>query len=107
MIKFIEKYFVVLVLIITVLTFFKSCGDSREIATIRKEYAQLKDSVCTKSELRSVKLEVNDMKTTLWGAMDSWSFIMDKFVDSSVKNRANKEAWSMLKQMDLQKKERK
>lgn len=105
--KFIEKYFVVIVLIISLLSFFKSCGDSREIASIRKEYAQLKDSVCTKSELRSVKTEVNEMKTTLWGAMDSWSFIMDKFVDASVKNKVNKEAWSMVKQMELQKKERK
>lgn len=35
--KFIQENFTIIVLIITVLTLFKSCGDSREVAKLRKE----------------------------------------------------------------------
>jgi len=35
--KFIENNFVVIVLVIALLTFFKGCGDSRELAKIEKK----------------------------------------------------------------------
>ena len=35
--NFIEKNFTLIVLIITLLTLFKSCGDGRELSKIRKE----------------------------------------------------------------------
>ncbi len=38
--KFIERYFTVIVLVILVFTFFRGCGDSREMSTIRKEMTE-------------------------------------------------------------------
>jgi hypothetical protein len=35
--KFIEKNLVIIVLIISLLSLFKSCGDSRELSKVRKE----------------------------------------------------------------------
>jgi len=49
--KFIENNFVVIVLVIALLTFFKSCGDSRDLSTIKKEIKSIKDSTYTKQEL--------------------------------------------------------
>jgi hypothetical protein len=49
--KFIENNFVVIVLVIAVLTFFKSCGDSRDLSAIKKEITAIKDSTYTKQEL--------------------------------------------------------
>ena len=49
--KFIENNFVVIVLVIALLTFFKSCGDSRDLSTIKKEIKAIKDSTYTKQEL--------------------------------------------------------
>jgi hypothetical protein len=49
--KFIENNFVIIVLVIVLLSFFKSCGDSRELNKIRKEMQIIKDSTYTKQEL--------------------------------------------------------
>jgi hypothetical protein len=49
--KFIENNFVVIVLVIALLTFFKSCGDSRDLSAIKKEITAIKDSTYTKQEL--------------------------------------------------------
>jgi hypothetical protein len=49
--KFIENNFVVIVLVIVLLSFFKSCGDSRELSKMRKEVQIIKDSTYTKKEL--------------------------------------------------------
>ena len=55
--KFIEKNFVVIVLVLTLLSFFKGCGDSRELSKIRKEITVIKDSTYTKDELnRELKI---------------------------------------------------
>ena len=55
--NFIEKNFVVIVLIIALLSFFKGCGDSRELSKIRKEITAIKDSTYTKEELnRELKI---------------------------------------------------
>lgn len=35
--KFIQENFTIIVLVITILTLFKSCGDSREVTKLRKE----------------------------------------------------------------------
>ena len=48
--KFIENNFVVIVLVIALLTFFKGCGDTRELSKIKKEIAAIKDSTYTKQE---------------------------------------------------------
>lgn len=49
--KFVENNFTIIVLVITLLTFFKGCGDSREITSIKNEIKTIKDSTYTKSEL--------------------------------------------------------
>jgi hypothetical protein len=49
--NFIQKNFTVIVLAIALLGFFKSCGDSRELAKMRKEVEAIKDSTYTKKEL--------------------------------------------------------
>ena len=59
--KFIKENFTTIVLIISVLTLFKSCGDSREISSIKKEIKQIKDSTYTKNEL-NVELKVSGLE---------------------------------------------
>ena len=55
--KFIQNNFTVIVLIIAVLSLFKSCGDSRELSKMRKEVESIKDSTYSKSELdRELKI---------------------------------------------------
>lgn len=55
--KFIENNFTVIVLVITLLSFFKSCSDSREITKIKREIQTIKDSTYTKDELsRELKI---------------------------------------------------
>ena len=49
--KFIEKNFVVIVLVIALLTFFKGCGDTRELSKIKNDIKTIKDSTYTKDEL--------------------------------------------------------
>ena len=55
--NFIQKNFTVIVLVIAILTLFKSCGDSRELTKMRKEVQAIKDSTYTKIELdRELKI---------------------------------------------------
>jgi hypothetical protein len=49
--KFIENNFVVIVLVIALLTFFKSCGDTRDLSKIKNDIKAIKDSTYTKDEL--------------------------------------------------------
>ena len=60
--EFIKKNFTVIVLVIAVLNFCKSCGDGRELTAIKKEIKEIKDSSVTQSEfnkeLRISGLEV-------------------------------------------------
>lgn len=55
--KFIQTNFTVIVLVLALLSFFKSCGDSRDISKIKKEIQAIKDSTYTKDELsRELKI---------------------------------------------------
>ena len=49
--KFIKENFTVIVLVISLLAFFKGCSDSREISKIKNEIKSIKDSTYTKTEL--------------------------------------------------------
>lgn len=60
--KFIENNFVVIVLVITLLGFFKSCGDSRELTKMRKEVEIIKKTTYTKEEL-DLRLKIEGLKT--------------------------------------------
>ena len=55
--KFIENNFTVIVLVIALLSFFKSCGDTRELSKIKNDIRAIKDSTYTKDELnRQLKI---------------------------------------------------
>ena len=59
--KFIENNFVIIVLVITLLGFFKSCGDSRELTKMRQEIEAIKDSTYTKQEL-DIELQISGLE---------------------------------------------
>ncbi len=59
--KFIETNFTIIVLVIALLSFFKGCGDSREITRIKKEIQTIKDSTFTKDEL-SKELKISGLE---------------------------------------------
>lgn len=50
--KFIETNFTVIVLVIALLSFFRSCSETRDVTKIKKEIQTIKDSTFTKDEIR-------------------------------------------------------
>ena len=55
--EFLKKNFTIIVLVIAVLSFFKSCGDARELSKIRKEISAIKDSSTMRDEFeRQLKI---------------------------------------------------
>ena len=59
--KFIQNNFTVIVLVISLLSLFKSCGDSRELSNIKKEIKSIKDSTYTKTEL-GIQLKISGLE---------------------------------------------
>lgn len=59
--KFIKDNFTVIVLVISLLSFFKGCSDSREITKIKTEIKTIKDSTFTKKEL-GVELKISGLE---------------------------------------------
>jgi len=60
--KFVENNFVMIVLVISLLTLFKSCNDGRQISKIQKDIQTIKDSSFTKQEL-SIILKIEGLKS--------------------------------------------
>ena len=60
--NFIKNNFTVIVLVISLLSLFKSCGDARELSKIRKEVEAIKDSTYTKDEL-NVELQIMGLES--------------------------------------------
>jgi len=60
--KFVENNFVIIVLVISILTLFKSCNDGRQISKIQKDIKTIKDSSFTKQEL-SIILKIEGLKS--------------------------------------------
>jgi hypothetical protein len=60
--KFVQENFVVIVLAIALLTFFKGCSDSRELTKIKKDIQNIKDSTFTKEELL-VELKISGLES--------------------------------------------
>jgi hypothetical protein len=55
--EFLKKNFTIIVLVIAVFSFFKSCGDARELSKIRKEITAIKDSSIMRDEFeRELKI---------------------------------------------------
>ena len=57
-----QKYFIPAILVIVLLSFFKGCGDGRELAKMRKEIEAIKDSTYTKQEL-NVELTIMGLES--------------------------------------------
>lgn len=60
--KFIKENFTVIVLVISLLAFFKGCGDSRDLSKIKKEIENIKDSTFTKQELL-IELKISGLES--------------------------------------------
>jgi hypothetical protein len=60
--KFITENFTIIVLVIALLTFFKSCGNSSDLSKIKKEITEIKDSTYTKNEL-SRELKISGLES--------------------------------------------
>lgn len=56
--EFIKKNFTVIVLVIAVLSFFKSCGDSRELQKLRKEIEVVKEQSASREEIELLQNKV-------------------------------------------------
>jgi hypothetical protein len=59
--KYITENFTNIILVISLLTLVKTCGDSRELTKIRKEIKEIKDSTFTKKELE-VELRISGLE---------------------------------------------
>ncbi len=59
--KFIENNFVVIVLVLSIFSFLKSCNDSRQLSKIKNEIKEIKDSTYTKKEL-GVELKISGLE---------------------------------------------
>jgi hypothetical protein len=60
--NFIKNNFTIIVLVIAILSLFKSCGDSKELTKIKKEIQAIKDSTYTKDEL-NVELQIMGLES--------------------------------------------
>jgi hypothetical protein len=60
--QFLEKYFTMIVFILLILTFFRGCGDSRELTSIKKEIQEIKDNTYTKEQLDLV-IKIEGLKS--------------------------------------------
>ena len=59
---FIQKYFTVIVFVVLILTFFRGCGVSRELTSIKKEIQDIKDNTFTKEEM-DLRLKIEGLKS--------------------------------------------
>ena len=59
--KFIQSNFTVIVLVLAVFTFLKSCSDSSKLSKIRKDIQAIKDSTYTKQEL-GIQLKISGLE---------------------------------------------
>ena len=64
--NFLEKYFNVIVFVVLIFTFFRGCGDSREMSSIKKEMRDLKEynenHTFTKDEI-DLRLKIEGLKS--------------------------------------------
>lgn len=63
--NFIEKNFVIIVLVVVLLTFFKGCGDSRETSKLKHEMSEIRGDIKTYSDRQYSKEEVETLLTIM------------------------------------------
>jgi hypothetical protein len=61
--KFIQENFTIIALVFMVLVLFKSCGDSREIAKLRKDYDSLQVKIVTEDKMVNIIKATPNWKT--------------------------------------------
>ena len=59
--KFIQNNFTIIVLVLAVFSFLKSCSDSSKLSKIRKDIQAIKDSTYTKQEL-GIQLKITGLE---------------------------------------------
>lgn len=62
--KFIENNFTIIVLVIALLGFFKSCSDTREITKVKKEMTTLETRLSTKMKIEGLHSEKRMIQAT-------------------------------------------
>lgn len=62
--KFIENNFTIIVLVIALLGFFKSCSDTREITKVKKEMTMLETRLSTKMKIEGLHSEKRMIQAT-------------------------------------------
>jgi len=60
--QFLDKYFTIIVFIVLILTFFRGCGDSRELTSIKREIQEIKDNTYTKEQL-DLRIRIEGLKS--------------------------------------------
>jgi hypothetical protein len=60
--KFIQNNFTVIVLVISLLSLLKSCGESKDLSKIKKDIQSIKDSTYTKNEL-NIELKISGLES--------------------------------------------
>ena len=93
--EWVKNNFTIIVFILLIFTFFKGCNDSREITKVKNKMDTLRDSVATKADVNRLYQKTDDLQNTIWGFGDSFSFVMNKFVDTSIDNKATNKAFDM------------
>jgi hypothetical protein len=93
--NFIEKNFTIIVFIVLILIFFKGCNDSRKLSSLETKFAALKDSIATKNDINKIYEKTDELQNTIYGFGNSFSFVMNKFVDTSIDNKATNKAFDM------------
>jgi hypothetical protein len=83
---FIKNNFTTIVLVIAILSLLKSCGDARELNSIKKEIKAIKDSTFTKTELgKELKISGLEAEKRMIQATDR------KMMDVERQNRIEEE----------------
>lgn len=87
---FIKNNFTIIVLVISILSLLKSCGDARELNSIKKEIKSIKDSTFTKTELgKELKISGLEAEKRMIQATDR------KMMDVERQNRIEEEIKSL------------
>ncbi len=61
--KFIQENFTIIALVFMAFVLFKSCGDSREITKLRKDYDSLQVKIVTEEEMKDIIKSTPNWKT--------------------------------------------
>ena len=87
--KFIQTNFTIIVLVLAVFTFLKSCSDSSKLSKIRKDIQTIKDSTYTKQEL-NVQLKISGLEAEKRMIQATDRKMLDVQRQTQIENEINK-----------------